>query len=186
LPPRTDERQKLHLASIMSPLSPTWQRFHAQPIGLCRFRYLFEKDVEPERRRAPYVALNKGRKMAVRFQTLRTELRNGGLLQYFGNDSGGVASDQIADLLTIGCGGLSETLAGAALKVFGTNQPPTATSARQRALQKFFGTHPGVQMLATNDELAAATAQLNGAEKEIAAALCVWSRLHSQYFTRLR
>lgn len=97
--------------------------------------------------------------MAVRFQTFRTELRNGGLLHYFGNASGEFVADQVEDLITIGCAGLSETLAQAASKVFGTT---------------------------TKDDLTAATEQLNGAEKEIAAALCAWARLHSQYFTRLR
>lgn len=174
--------------------SPTWRKFDAEPAGFRQFRYLFDKDVEPEWRKTLYPGLNEGRKMAVRFYWFTAELNNGGLPQYFWNSSGEFAGDQIADLYMVGCSEAASVLASASEKIFGTGRPPIATSERRARIEEYYGTHPfndddneeRLSALAGKDDLRAETEQLDARQKEIAAALCTWFREQAHYFSRLQ
>ena len=174
--------------------SPTWQKFDAEPIGFRQFRYLFDKDIEPEWRLATYPALNEGRKMAVRFYWFTAELKNGGLPQYLWNSSGEFTADQFADFATVKCSEAASVLSSASRKIFGTDHPPIDTPERHLRIEEYYGTHPfnddddheRLSTLDGKDDLRAETNQLDDRQKEIATALCSWFRGHPDYFTRLK
>lgn len=174
--------------------SPTWQKFEAKAAGFEQFRYLFDKDVEPEWARTKYDGLNEGRKMAVRFYWFKAELNNGGLPQYFWNSSGDFASDQIADLEKIDCHAEAEILKTASIKVFGTEAPPTNTTERRNIIQSYFGTHPfnddddqdRLAQLKDKDDLSHETRLLDDTQKAVTKALCAWFRANRHFFTRIK
>lgn len=122
--------------------SPTWQKLEAKAAGFEQFRYLFDKDVEPEWAKTKYDGLNEGRKMAVRFYWIRAELNNGGLQQYFWNSSGDFTSEQIADLEVMDCHAEADVLKTASIKVFDTSTPPSNTTERRILIQSYYGTPP--------------------------------------------
>lgn len=174
--------------------SPTWQKFDAKAHGFEQFRYLFDKDVEPEWVKSKYAGLNEGRKMAVRFYWFKAELNNGGLPQYFWNSSGDFAGDQIADLKKIGCHAESEILSTASHKLFGSTTPPTNTTERRTQIQAYYGTHPfnddddqeRLSQLAGKDDLRSETTHLDDTQRSIARSLCAWFRSNTHFFTRIK
>lgn len=174
--------------------TPTWQKFDTKAAGFEQFRYLFDKDVQPEWAKANYDGLNEGRKMAVRFYWFTAELNNGGLPQYFWNSSGDFAVDQIVDLEKIGCHPESEILATASRKIFGSQAPPTETAERRTLIHAYYGTHPfnddddqeRLAQLDNKDDLRSETDQLGDAQKAMAKALCAWFRSNIHFFTSIK
>jgi hypothetical protein len=173
--------------------TPTWQKFDAKAAGFEQFRYLFDKDVQPEWTKLKYDGLNEGRKMAVRFYWFTAELNNGGLPQYFWNSSGDFITDQLADLDKIGCQAESRILSDATHKIFGSGAPSTNTTERRTQIQSYYGTHPfnddddreRLSQLEDKDDLRSETDLLTDVQKSIAKAMCAWFRSNTHFFTRL-
>lgn len=176
------------------PFMPTWEKVASYTVGFKQFHYLCDKDIHKEWKKAGLDKLNEGRKMAVRFYQLSTELNNGGLDQYFWNASGDFAPETISDLHRIGQDQAADLLNMASDKLFGRTPYPSPIDQRREAIIAYYGTHPfnddddaeRIKIYQDKENVEAESRALYDLQHLNAIALVQWMRANATYFSHIR